>query len=198
MHPLFLDSLEQLQKANIHVNEALKEKLFTRMMRYQSDTKNPDFPLWLVTRELGGRYSDWTTNESADFSYDVFTIVLEEYFHNYQEGLGFIFYSLKRISRNNIDIEVIAENTYDEEEAREVTIQFRIGGEKHTATYEDEYGDGSLSFDFAKNELISKIKGAVTKGHLFWMNDGESCTFIYSEEPAKFLALPYEREYEQL
>jgi hypothetical protein len=197
MHPQFLDSLAQLQRANIHVNEALREKINHRMMRYQSDVKNPDFPLWLVTRELGGRYSDWATKETADFSNDVFTIVLEEYFHNYQEGLSYIFYSLKRITKNNIDIDIISENTY-EEESPEVTIQFKVSGETYTATFDDEYGDGSLPFEFAKDELISKIKGAVTKGHLFWMTDGESFTFIYSADPQKFLALPYERRYEQL
>jgi hypothetical protein len=198
MDQKFLDQLEKLKYAGIDVNETQLERAYKWMKHYQHGNENPDYPLWLLTRELGGSFLDFDKKEKFNHSKDISTIVLEEYFLNYTKSLGFIFNELKRISKDNINIQVIAENAYDEEESPDVTIEFQSNGETYTITHVDEYGDGGLEFRFVEEELISKIKGSVTKGHMFYMNDGASFTFIYTEDLQKFLSLSFEKGYEKL
>lgn len=192
MDQIFLDQIEKLKYAGIDVNEPHLESAYKWMKHY------PDHPLWLLTRELGGSFLDFDKKEKFNHSKDISTIVLEEYFLNYTQTIGFIFNELKRISKDNINIQVIAESTYDEEESPDVTIEFQSNGETYTITHVDEYGDCALGFHFVEQELIPKIKGSVTKGHMFYMNDGASFTFIYTENQQRFLSLPFEQGYEKI
>lgn len=198
MDQIFLDQIEKLKSAGIDVNETQLERAYKWMKHYQYGNENPDHPLWLLTRELGGSFLDFDKNEKFNHSKDISTIVLEEYFDNYTGTIGFIFNELKRISKDNINIQVIAESTYNEEESPDVTIEFQSNGETYTITHVDEYGDCALGFHFVEEVLIPKIKGSITKGHMFYMNDGASFTFIYTEDQQKILSLPFEKGCEKL
>jgi hypothetical protein len=194
MDPKFLASVEEVKKAGIDVNEAMLERMFKRMVRYQL----PEFPLWLLARELGSSYVDFEKGENIQLSKNISTIVLEEYFLNYTKNISFIISELKRISGNHINLQVINESTFDEEESPDVTIEFKANGEAHTITNILEPGSCDLEFRFVNDELIPRIKGTVTKGNVLCMNDGFSFTFIFTEDLQKFQTLPLERGYEQL
>ncbi len=83
MKTAFTEIINRIEFNNIHVNEKTIEEVYGYILDYQ--TEENDFPLWLVLRELGGENFKIT----EPFSESVSTVVLEDYFNNY-EGISHI------------------------------------------------------------------------------------------------------------
>ena len=186
--------LDKLKGFGIKVDERHVAQLQNTIALYQHGN-TIKYPLWLVVRELGGQAWYPQPDQREPYSPDVSTVVLEEYFRNYK-GLRYILEELKQITKGNFAVEVLEETPYEEEE-EEVRLTFAVHQQEQTVVHTDEFGDGTLLFEFVTNELLPKLKGAITKGTVLYWGE-EAFTFIYLAEEAAVAQLVEELKVSRL
>ncbi len=183
----FLNNLEIIRAIGINVTDSCTDTLYAKLMMYQSNRENPEFPLWLVLRELGGVKKDYVNNTEEKLSNSVATIVLDQYFGNYKDGISHIFNELKRISMGNIDSIVISETSY-KNEGDEVIITYQVNGTNFTSKHMDEYEDGTLMYNFVKKQLLPNLHGSIKSGQIIYWGD-EYFSFVFLKDTLKIAEL---------
>jgi hypothetical protein len=187
MDEKFLNNLEIIRAIGINVTDSCTDTLYAKLMMYQSNRENPEFPLWLVLRELGGVKKDHVNNTEEKLSNNIATIVLDQYFGNYKDGISHIFNELKRISTGNTDSLVISETSY-ENEGDEVIITYQANGINFTSKHMDEYEDGTLMYDFVKKQLLPNLHGSIKGGQIIYWGD-EYFSFAFLKDTLKIAEL---------
>jgi hypothetical protein len=183
----FLNAIESLKKYGINVNPNGINRLYETLKLYQQDRDNPEYPLYLVLRELGGKTYLPIDNIDEQLSDDISTIVFENYFaESKDQTISHILREIQRISRHSFTCNVLDETIYDEDsEQTSVTIQFAVLDKTLELTHEDEYGDGSLLEGFLSDKLLPALKDSITKGHILYTCEF-SINLIYFENDNYF------------
>jgi hypothetical protein len=162
----FLAAIENIRSYGLHVNTEGLPALFSNLDLYQQDRNNPEYPAYLVLRELGGRRFAPADGIDAPLSNDIATIVFEGYFSESNQTLSEIVTEITRITRNNFDCTILGETTYGEVE--DVTIELNISGKTVSLTHEDVHQNGSLDEGFIKNQFFPALSGSIKKGCLLY------------------------------
>lgn len=174
----FVKIINEVKSLGIHVNDSRLDALLFALNLYIDD-EDPEIPLWLAIRELGGAWTDYNpSNPAFDFySNDVATIVLEEYFQSYPEGAAHIFNELNRISRQKMEM-VSFEETEFSKAGDEAVVRYRVVEKVHVQTFRDEYGDGSIH-NFDVKDILKNIKPVMSENIIYYEED--SFTFINTD-----------------
>lgn len=174
----FVDAINEAKSFGIHVNDSRLDALLSELNLYIDD-EDPEIPLWLLIRELGGEWTDYKLdNPTFDFySNDVATIILEEYFRNYDAGVSHIFNELKRISKQKIEIAIIEETEYSEG-GDEVTVKYMVADKVHRQKMMDDFGDSTI-FNEDVEDILQNIK-PIGDGKVIYFDD-EFFTFVNTD-----------------
>jgi hypothetical protein len=166
----FLNAVDSLKKYGINVNTNGTDRLYENLKLYQSDRDNPEYPQYLVLRELGNKTYEPIDKTNENLSPDVSTIVFENYFaESKDQNITHILKEIQRISKNAFACEILDESIYDEDnEQTSVTIQFKVLDKTVELIHEDEYGDGSLLENFLSDKLLPALYGSITQGHILY------------------------------
>ncbi len=178
----FLNAIDSLKEYGIKVNPNGISRLYDNLKLYQQDRNNPEYPLYLVLRELGSKTYLPIDKVDEQLSDDISTIVFENYFaESKDQTISYILREIQRISKGNFTSAVLNETVYDEDgDQTSVTIQFTLLDKNLELTHEDEYGDGSLLEGFLSEKLLPALKGSITSGHILYTCEF-SINLIYFE-----------------
>lgn len=199
----FLESIQEVKNYGFHVNENFLHLLYKDLNLYYQSKEVPEYPVWLILRELGGSKYIPVKKIFDPFSNDISTTVLEHYFFETLDNIKYntisrILSEIHRISGNNFACTILHESEWDEAKETSVTIRFKVLEKHFELTHKEELGIGTLTDMFLRNQLLPALKGSIIKGHLLYSFDDNSITFIYFQCNNYFLKFTEEFNYNNM